>query len=440
MNKRRMGAAALTVGVFAALTACSPGGGEAEGGDQELLIWDTGLLARALESGEPDVENSFLHQVAADFEEENPGVTVEIVQQTGDISANGAQFQAASIAGNGPDIRIQYAGGPTLSYEEFFADLTDVIPQETVDAMTGWNTLRSGYAEDGAIVGMPYGAGLYFTVFSNNEKLEAAGMDPTDYPETWEELMEKGQEFKDATDEPAFWVANLEGYTGAWVIGAFIGGELGEQAATDMYNGDIRLDDPAVVKAYQAWADFGASGLVNEDAGEAPNGPEGFVSGTGAYYIVGSWENANMVETFGEEVETFFIPVLEGAEYPSAVAGGPQIGISITEYSERQELAGEFLNYLAQPEVQDRYVEMYQIEASNHAEGDPSIIENRLLQEQAVQLQEVDQVVFPFDSVMPQPVIDLFYRLNASTFLGTTSPEDAAAQLQAANETELSGR
>jgi hypothetical protein len=57
-----------------------------------------------------------------------------------------------------------------------------------------------------------------------------------------------------------------------------------------------------------------------------------------------------------------------------------------------------------------------------------------------VLLQGVDEVAFPFDSFMPQSVIDLFYRLNSSTFLGTTSPEDAVAQLQAANEAELSNR
>ena len=37
---------------------------------------------------------------------------------------------------------------------------------------------------------------------------------------------------------------------------------------------------------------------------------------------------------------------------------------------------------------------------------------------------------------MPQSVIDLFYWLNASVFLGTVTPEDAAAQLQAAYDAE----
>jgi len=37
---------------------------------------------------------------------------------------------------------------------------------------------------------------------------------------------------------------------------------------------------------------------------------------------------------------------------------------------------------------------------------------------------------------MPQSVIDLYYRLDASTFLGTTAPKDAVKQLQSALDAE----
>ncbi len=42
--------------------------------------------------------------------------------------------------------------------------------------------------------------------------------------------------------------------------------------------------------------------------------------------------------------------------------------------------------------------------------------------------------MFAFDSVLPQSVIDLFYRVNAGVFLGNITPQDAVDQLQAANE------
>jgi raffinose/stachyose/melibiose transport system substrate-binding protein len=430
MKKSRIAAAVAAAGLVAGLVACAP---TADDGKTNLLIWDTGLLGKVNEDGSiPD--NSFLDAAATRYEEENPDITVEIVQQGGDITTNQAQFEAASIAGNGPDIRIQYAGGPTLSFADYFLDLSDTFDQATIDDMSGWNTVRQDYSQDGALLAMPYGAGTYFTVFVNHALVEAAGMDPLEVPASWEDLMSLGQEYKDKTGGPAFWVANLEGYVGAWVVAALAGGEGGENTFTDMYSGAEPVDGAPLVDAYAAWAEFGASGLTNPDAGELSNGDAttGFIQGQAPYYIVGMWEDVNMNDAFGDQVSSYFIPVLEGAEYPSVAAGGPSNAVSITNYSEHQEEAQDFLRFLAEPEIQDLYVSMTQIEASNSLSADPDVIENPLLQQQAALLTETETKVYPFDNVMPQAVIDLFYRLNASTFLGTTTPEDAAAQLQAA--------
>ena len=158
----------------------------------------------------------------------------------------------------------------------------------------------------------------------------------------------------------------------------------------------------------------------------------GFVKGKATYSIVGMWEDANLNDAFGDQVETFFLPVLDGAKFPVTATGGPSNAISITNYSKHQDEAKDFLRFLARPEILDLYVSMTQIEASNSASADPSVIENPLLQIQARQLTEVPTKVYPFDNVMPQSVIDLFYRVNASVFLGTVTPADAVAQLQAA--------
>ena len=438
MRITRTGATIVVAGVLAAtLAACSDGGDESADGTTELLIWDTGLLAKTDEDGSPG-ENSFLDAAAEQFEDENPNIDVTIVQQGGDISTNAAQFQAASMAGNGPDIRISYAGGPVLSFADYFVDLTDVFDQATLDDITGWDTVRVDYDPDGAILALPYGSGSYFTVFYDKARLEAAGMDRDHEPATWEEMVSMGEDYQAATGEPPFWFANLEGYVGAWTIAALAGGELGASAFTDMYRGTTSIDSPEMAQAYATYAALYADGLTNPDAGEVSNGDSdpGYFEGNQLWYITGMWEDAVLAEHFGDDVGTFFIPMPEGSTYTSVAAGGPNIGLSITNYSEHQDQAADFLRFLAQPEIQDMYVQMYQIEGSNSRSADTSVIENPLLQEQAAELQEIDQLVYPFDNVMPQSVIDLFYRVNASTFLGTTTPEDAVSQLQAALEAE----
>jgi ABC-type glycerol-3-phosphate transport system substrate-binding protein len=439
MKIRKLAAAASALVLTASLAACAPAAEDA--GPQELLIWDTGIIARDLVSGDPYEDGSFLHQMAVEFEAENPGVTVTIEQQGGDITANAAAFQAASIAGTGPDIRVQYAGGPTTSFADFFVDLEPLIPAEILDQMAGQYVNREGFSSDGRLLGMTYGAGNLFVVFQNADVLTEAGVDPTKVPATWEELIENAQAVADNTDKNGFYTGNLEGYPGAWFITAMVGGELGETAFTDMYSGKVAVDDPAMLKAYEAFAAWGASSVNNPDAAQASAGGQGFVAGEAAYYLVGSWENNGMVEAFGEDgpVTSFFIPTLEGGKFSKIGAGGPEIALSITEASENKELAAKFLQFIATPERQDRFVEIYQTQGSNHVNGDSSKILNPRLKEQYEQLAaSTDGITFAFDSVMPQATIDLFYRVNSGVFSGAITPADAVAQLKASYEEEIS--
>lgn len=439
MKIRKLAAAASALVLTASLAACAPAAEDA--GPQELLIWDTGIIARDLVTGDPYEDGSFLHQMAVEFEAENPGVTVTIEQQGGDITANAAAFQAASIAGTGPDIRVQYAGGPTTSFADFFVDLEPLIPAEILDQMAGQYVNREGFSSDGRLLGMTYGAGNLFVVFQNADVLTEAGVDPTKVPATWEELIENAQAVADNTDKNGFYTGNLEGYPGAWFITAMVGGELGETAFTDMYSGKVAVDDPAMLKAYEAFAAWGASSVNNPDAAQASAGGQGFVAGEAAYYLVGSWENNGMVEAFGEDgpVTSFFIPTLEGAPFSKIGAGGPEIALSITEACENKELAAKFLQFIATPERQDRFVEIYQTQGSNHVDGDSSKILNPRLKEQYEQLAvSTDGITFAFDSVMPQATIDLFYRVNSGVFSGAITPADAVAQLKASYEEEIS--
>lgn len=451
MKVRKLAAIAAAMALTASLAACAPAtddtgsgsGGDSGGsaGPRELLIWDTGILGNDINSGDPYADKSFLTQMAVEFEAENPGVTITIAQQGGDISANAAQFQAASIAGTGPDIRVQYAGGPTTSFADFLVDLDPLISADVLAPMAGQYVNRENFSEDGRLLGMTYGAGNFFVIFQNADVLTEAGIDPSVVPATWEDLIRSAEQVGANTDKDGFYTGNLEGYPGAWFIAAMVGGELGQTAFTDMFNGAIPVDHPAMLKAYKAFAAWGAGGTTNPDSAQASATGEGFYAGEAAYYLVGSWENNGIVEAFGADgpVTSFFIPTLEGGQFSKIGAGGPEIAISITQSSQNKELAAEFLTFLARPEHQDRFVEIYQTQGSNHVDGDSSKIVNARLREQFEQFAaSTDGIVLGFDSVMPQATIDLFYRVNSGVFSGVITPADAVAQLKASYESEMS--
>lgn len=436
MKANKLTGIVAALALTTSLVACSSSDEALSG---ELLIWDTGILGKDA-SDDPYADKAFLNQMGVEFEEANPGVTVTVIQQGGDISTNAAQFQAAAIAGTGPDIRVQYAGGPTTSFADFFEDLGPLIPAETLEAMAGQYVNREGFSSTGRLLGMTYGAGNLFVVFQNADVLKEAGIDPSVKPATWEALMANAKQVTDKTDKNGFYTGNLEGYPGAWFISNMVGGELGQTAFTDMFSGKIPVDDPAMLKAYQAYADWGASSVNNPDAAQVTAGGQGFVAGKAGYYLVGSWENNGMTDAFGADgpVSSFFIPTLTGAKYTKIGSGGPEIALSITKASKNKALAAEFLKFIARPEHQDRFVEIYQTQGSNHKDGDPMKIKNPRLKEQFEQLaQSTDGITFAFDSVMPQATIDLFYRVNAGVFSGAIKPADAVAQLKASYEQEI---
>ena len=439
MKLTRVGAIVATGALALGLAACSASNDDSA--STTLTVWDPGLLTKKTDDGAV-ADNSFLNIAVDQFEKDNPGVTVDLVTLSGDISKDAAQFQAASIAGNGPDVRIGYTGGNTVDYADFLEDLDGVFSDETMNDLSGWNTVREGYAEDGALLGLPYGGGSYFYVFYNKELAQQAGIDLSTPPATWEDLVALGQEAKGKIgDAVPFWTPNQEGYVGAWVMAALVGGQLGPTAFTDMYSGKIPLTDPAMVAAYDAYAQPYELGLTNPDAGSIGNSEQltGFVQGKGLFMVSGAWENGALEEAMGENAGVFPIPTLAGSAYPTALAGGPNVSVSITNYSENKDLAKKFLRYLAEPATIDTYVELFQTEPSNSASADTSVITNYYLKSEAEFVSSTDAVVYPFDNVMPQSVIDLFYRLNATVYTGQTTPEDAVSQLQDAYEAEMAG-
>jgi ABC-type glycerol-3-phosphate transport system substrate-binding protein len=440
MARLRMAVAVVVLAALAVgLSGCSSSGakGVSANEPQTLLIWDTGLLAKTNDNGTAK-SDSFLHQAAKNFEVTHKNITVKIVEQGGDISANAAQFKAASIAGNGPDMRIQYTGGPTLSFSKYFVDLNDVLGKDTLSQFNGLNTVRKDYDPNGSLLALPYGSGTYFTLWYNKRLLKQAGLDPNYRPSSWQDLISEGKKYHDATGKPAFYVADLEGYVGAWVVAALAAGDLGAPAYTDMYAGKTKIDGPAMLKAYTTWSELFGTGLTNKDAGEVSNGDadQGFIQGKAPIYFSGTWADVGMYQKFKNTIGWSFIPMEEGAKYSDVAAGGPQVAISITRYSKHQAAAAEFLKYLARPKTQDLYVKLTQTEGSSNKQGDTSVIKNPLLKEQAEALKSTSTIVYPFDNVMPQSVIDPFYRMNAATFLGKTTPKSAVQQLQSALDAE----
>lgn len=392
-----------------------------------LTVWDAGLVGH-IDNGVLNPKTSWIYQMAKGFEAANPGVKVKISELDGGVADT--QFRAASIAGNGPDIKFGFAGGNTLSFSNFLLPLDKYFTAAELLKIKGLGTNRKGYKANGALVALPIGAGSYFYIFYNKKITKQYGFDMATAPSTWEGFLSLAKQMKAAGIQTPIWETNQEGYTGAWVIASLVGGELGPTAFADMYSGKTSINSPAVVKAYTGYKKLYTAGVTNPDATSRSQGDRlsGFLAGNGAMMIDGAWDNQPLYAGLGGNVGQFPIPTLKGAKYPGILAGGPNVAAAITKYSKNKAVAVKFLKYITGAKQLDKYVAISQTEASNHVNANPKLITNPLLRGQARDVAKRLQV-YPFDNIMPGPICDLFYRLNASVALGQTSPADAAKQL-----------
>jgi raffinose/stachyose/melibiose transport system substrate-binding protein len=392
-----------------------------------LTVWDPGLMGH-LANGALDTKISFIYKAKVGYEKLHPNVTIKISELDGGVADT--QFRAASIAKNGPDIKIGFAGGATLSFAQFLEPLDPYFSDTELSRLKGTGTVREDYKKSGSLLALPYGAGSYFYVFYDKRIMAANNINMATPPKTWEAFLALAKKLKDAGVKNPIWETNLEGYTGAWVIASLVGGLLGPNAFYDMYTGATSINSPAVVQAYTAYAKLYTSGVTNVDATTLSQGERfnGFTSGKGAMIIDGGWDNDGVYQALGANAGEFAIPTLAGSKYPGILAGGTNVSVALTNYSQHKAQAIDFMKYLTRPSTMDLYVATTQTEPSNNTHANPAVITNPLLVGQAVDVRKRLQV-YPFDNIMPGPVCDLFYKLNASVGLGQTTPAAAAKQL-----------
>jgi len=430
MIKTKRGKALAVISALALVTSVVTLSTSANAAKKVVLkVWDPGLMSHAID-GALDKKSSFIYQAKVAYEKANPNVKIDISVIDGG-GVGDTQFKAASIAKNGPDIKIGFAGGSVLSFAAFLEPLDKYFSSKELSQLTGISTVRKGYDSKGPLLSLPYGAGSYFYIFYDKKILANAGIDMRTPPKSWEEFLNIATRLKASGVENPIWETNLEGYTGAWVIAALAGGLTGPNTFVDMYAGKRKIDSATMIKAYKGYQKLYTSGITNSDATTVGQGDRlnGFLAGKGAMVIDGGWDNNPIFESMGANVGTFAIPKLAGSKYPTILAGGTNVAVGITKYSKNKAAAIKFLKFLVAPKQIDLYVKITQTEPSNHIKADASVITNPLLKKQAQDVAKYPQV-YPFDNIMPGPTNDLFYKLNASVALGQTTPAEAVKQLQ----------
>ncbi|BDI22290.1 ABC transporter substrate-binding protein [Herbiconiux sp. L3-i23] len=355
--KRKYVVAAFTATVVAAagLTGCSAGdsgGGDGTDGPVTITILET-------KQTNIDAISKEIPGFEAAMKEEGKDIKVDLVadiltdeQMQTKVTQQLVAGQATDILDIGENMAIGWAGAGYL------APLDDYL-----NDWDGWEHYYPAVKEamtrqDGSIYNLPSGAGV-LNLFYRKDILEQVGVD-TSQPETWDELIERLVQVRDATgDNPIVVPAGTAWGGGTWGEGfqPLLGGT--DKEYYDSETGTWDLESPGWLAVFDLYADLVANDLLpvadlqNPNPWE-PTKYEKFPAGEIQVSAQGTWgwkfdwgpEGATPIEGLTEKVSTWQWPGLRDGDEPygwSSTGGG----YAITEDSENKEAAFEFIKYLS---------------------------------------------------------------------------------------------
>lgn len=322
----------MSVSLFAGFTASADGDVTIRYG-----IWDS--------NQEPT-----LRAIADKFEEENPGIKVEIeLTPYKDYFTN---LETSATGGSAPDVFwmnaphvTEYArGGMLLSLDD------KIESSETVSKEDFPESLINLYTIDDTWYGMPKGFDTV-AVWYNKEIFDNAGVAyPTD-DWTWDDFVSIAEQLTDAEKGIYGAAVQLDEQAGWYnTIGLFGGHVISDDRKSSGF------DDPNTIAGIQCWKDLIDKGVSPSYAQITDTSSNTmFESGTLAMQWNGSWAVSEYmgIDEIKDKIDVVSVPSVNDAK--SCVIHG--LGNVIFSQSEHPEEAWKFVEYLGGQESQTMQAE-----------------------------------------------------------------------------------
>ncbi len=307
-------------------------------GPVELVVWGSFPVSE------------YATYVKEQFEQEHPGVTVRIEDQGWDEALRQNLFNAL-LAGIPPDVVVGE------NYFQYFAELGALVPLDDVIADFRDSLIPATY-KGAEYQGHIYGLSAFTGVFGferNCAVIEAAGLDCTVAPQTWDDLLEQVRTIT-AQGNGQFYGYALQGPGGTSVGAVFrIAVYLAQMDAALCSDPDCTypyFNNPRAVPVIEFIRELNRY----TPPGLTFNTHEGMVyeamyQGLTAYQIAGSWHPGLAQAAGCDQCRYSSIPVPADGHAASLVVGN--VVYAVLSQSRYPDLAAAWVAFLARDDVQD---------------------------------------------------------------------------------------
>lgn len=340
MKMTRWSAVAVVAAAAIALTGCGRTSDTGSGAAEASTIGDAkaeGTLTMWAMGAEGEALPEFVKQ----FEEANPGVTVEVTPVPWDAAYS--KFQTAIAGGNTPDLAMV---GST-----WMADFGDALQTVPTDLST--DGIFPGAIDSTMIGDRATGVPWYVdtrVLYYRTDIAAQSGWNQA--PTTWEELkqMAADMQSKGGADYGLRLPAGNDSFQGnlwmPWSNGAAL--ENGSEWT---------LDTPEAVEAFEYYQSLYTDGVANPAADRSAGAQEAdFVAGSTPMLIDGPFLIGALEELGGEGFdEKFTTAVLPAEETSTSFSGGANLAVFDT--SDNAASAWKLVQWLTEPETQAAWYE-----------------------------------------------------------------------------------
>lgn len=317
----------------------APATSEASGEPVKLTMWWWA------ESDAPGA-NDWLDAAVKAYQEKNPNITIEVVEQATDTFI--ATFQTAASSKSGPDIGAQWATGPVLTqvWGGAITAIADLVP---ADEVAHWlNTSENTY--DGKVWAMPlYLIGVPWV--SNTELLTQAGISAP--PATWDEVIAACTALRAKGITPFAFGNDL--YWSTQLMTQSLD-SLNDVVAAD--TGAAKFTDEKYAAFEGAWKQMADAKCFNDDISSvgASKAWEQFAAGKAAMTIGTDGNVKQWAKDLGaDKLSVTKWPVFGTGSLKDVYNATQSTSYFVTSWSEHQQEAADFLTFLHTPEQLDAW-------------------------------------------------------------------------------------
>lgn len=409
------------IGIVTALVLVLAGCSSSSEDVQTITIWNAGLYS-ADPNGVVTNEEMPFNKAIADFEADNPQYDVVVVDQ--DMDAFNQAFAAANQAGEGPDIVAMWAGSTTLGYAPYLMDLTDYLSDSEKSIYDTSSMSHIDFDPNQALVSLPLGfstTGLFY----NERIMDENGVDPSSI-KTIDDLLSTSQTLLDGGVTPIC-SGEADGVTTIFAASELYVDLVGPDGLAKLYNGEVGVDNPDMVKALEAWKQVYDKGYTNPDwlSSNQSDSSLDFENGECGMIVEGTWAVSGFKTEMEDEFGVIPFPAISSdAPYGDYVASQPGMNVAVTNYTKNPEAAVELIKIFASPE---------------YAEAENAIL---LDEESSKVVDEMnawsEKSAMMIDSSITGEASQDFYKKVGLAMKGDVTIEEFTSELQTINQKALS--